>query len=181
MQSTVRLPKPQVINIDSPFFKGANPALDIRFSNQRADWDAFVASINDSLNSLDLEFRQVIDEWTGEEMYALVGVRFGPLISLAHGWQVNTRGDEIAQMATDYTPTEIAYFKSIVSDRVTQSSVLHNVYQVEQIMLAPHECYSISSLAALREVNSLKTNMTKAQAEAVLSSLVAKGWLLKSK
>lgn len=48
-------------------------------------------------------------------------------------------------------------------------------------MLAPHEAYSVSSLAALREVGSLKSNMTKSQAEAVLGSLVAKGWLLKSK
>ena len=48
-------------------------------------------------------------------------------------------------------------------------------------MLAPHEGYSVSSLVALREVNSLKTNMTKAQAEIVLGSFVAKGWLLKSR
>jgi len=48
-------------------------------------------------------------------------------------------------------------------------------------MLASNECYSLSSLTALREVNSLKTNMSKSQAEAVLNSLVAKGWLLKSK
>lgn len=48
-------------------------------------------------------------------------------------------------------------------------------------MLAPREAYSVSSLAALREVGSLKSSMTKSQAETVLASLVAKGWLLKSK
>jgi hypothetical protein len=48
-------------------------------------------------------------------------------------------------------------------------------------MLAPNEAYSVSSFAALREVNALKSNMTKAQAEIVLSSFVAKGWLLKSR
>lgn len=48
-------------------------------------------------------------------------------------------------------------------------------------MLAPREAYSVSSLGALREVNSLKTNMTKTQAEIVLGSFVAKGWLLKSR
>jgi hypothetical protein len=78
---------------------------------------------------------------------------------------VNTKDDEISQMAADYTPAEIAFFKAVV----------------ELIMLAPHESYSVSSLAALREVNSLKSNMTKTQAEVVLSSFVAKGWLLKSK
>jgi hypothetical protein len=53
--------------------------------------------------------------------------------------------------------------------------------QVEQIMLAPNSSYSISSLAALREVNALTSPMSKTQAESVLASFVAKGWLLKSK
>ncbi|EPQ58234.1 hypothetical protein GLOTRDRAFT_35587 [Gloeophyllum trabeum ATCC 11539] len=117
-------------------------------AEDRAAWDAFVAKVNDSLNDLDLEFRHLHDEQNGREMYALV----------------NRKGDEIAQLATDYTPTEIAYFKAIV----------------EQIMLAPHESFSVSSLAALREVNFLKANMTKTQAEVVLGSFVAKGWLVKS-
>jgi non-structural maintenance of chromosomes element 1 len=49
-------------------------------------------------------------------------------------------------------------------------------------MLAPNESYSLSSLAALREVNALKSksSMSKTQAEVVLGSFVAKGWLLKS-
>ncbi|KAI6005524.1 Nse1 non-SMC component of SMC5-6 complex-domain-containing protein [Pisolithus albus] len=114
--------------------KAANPVLDVRASDRREEWDAFVNRINDALNPLDLEFRHVLDEEAGEEMYAVV----------------NTRGDEIAQMATDYTPAEIAYFRAV-------------------------------SLAALREVNALKTSMTKSQAESVLGSLVARGWLLKSK
>lgn len=70
-------------------------------------------------------------------------------------------------MATDYTAGEIAYFKAIV----------------EQIMLAPRLSYSVSSLAALREVSEVKPklNMSKSQAETVLGSFVAKGWLLRSK
>jgi hypothetical protein len=50
-------------------------------------------------------------------------------------------------------------------------------------MLAPRESFSVSSLAALRELSAIKpkSNMTKTQAEVVLSSFVAKGWLLKSK
>ncbi|KAG2367530.1 Nse1 non-SMC component of SMC5-6 complex-domain-containing protein [Suillus spraguei] len=122
--------------------KAVNPTLDIRFSDKREDWDLFVISINNSLNSLDLEFRHLTDEQTGREMYAMV----------------NRKDDEIAQMATDYTPVEIAYFKAVV----------------EQIMLAPHEAYSVSSKFS-------QTNMTKAQAEIVLGSFVAKGWLLKSR
>ena len=47
-------------------------------------------------------------------------------------------------------------------------------------MLAPNESYSVSSLAALRETAALKSSMTKTQAEIVLASFVAKGWLNKS-
>jgi hypothetical protein len=47
-------------------------------------------------------------------------------------------------------------------------------------MLAPREAYSVSSMAALRELSAGKINMTKSQAEVVLASFVAKGWLLKS-
>lgn len=48
-------------------------------------------------------------------------------------------------------------------------------------MLAPNESYCVSSLAALREVQTLQTNMSKSQAEVVLGSFVANGWLHKSK
>ena len=47
-------------------------------------------------------------------------------------------------------------------------------------MLAPNESYCVSSLAALREVNHVQTTMTKSQAQHVLGSFVARGWLLKS-
>ncbi|KAK7014916.1 Non-structural maintenance of chromosomes element 1 [Favolaschia claudopus] len=124
--------------------------LDISHSGTREEWEAFVIKVNQALDPLDLEFRHLQEETTGREMYAIV----------------NRKGDEVAQMATDYTPTEIAFFKALV----------------DQIMSAPRESFSLSSLAALREVSVLKkSNMTKTQAEVVLSSFVAKGWLQKSK
>ncbi|TBU50898.1 Nse1 non-SMC component of SMC5-6 complex-domain-containing protein [Dichomitus squalens] len=129
--------------------KAANDTLDIQYRADRNSWDNFVTSINDALNPLDLEFAHLHDEVTGQEVYAVV----------------NRKGDEIAQMATDYSALEIAYFKAVL----------------EQIMLAPNESFCVSSLAALREVNSLKSNMTKSQAEATLHSFVAKGWLVKSR
>ncbi|KAI0362237.1 hypothetical protein OH77DRAFT_32714 [Trametes cingulata] len=129
--------------------KEANETLDIEYRDDRNSWDNFVTSVNEALNPLDLEFAHLHDEVSGKEMYAVV----------------NRKGDEIAQMATEYTPVEIAYFKAVL----------------EQIMLAPNESFCVSSLAALREVNSLKSNMTKSQAEATLGSFVAKGWLLKSR
>ncbi|THH14339.1 hypothetical protein EW146_g5971 [Bondarzewia mesenterica] len=111
-------------------------------------WDDFIVSVNNSINPLDLELAHLHDEVTGRQMYALV----------------NRKDDEVAQIATEYTPIEIAYFKMIV----------------EQIMLAPNESYSVSSFAALRESTNLRPSITKTQAENVLTSFVAKGWLLKS-
>jgi len=124
--------------------------VQILYSEDRDAWDAFVTEINTSLNPLDLEFAHVHDQETGQELYAMV----------------NRKGDEIAQVASEYSVVEIAYFKAVV----------------EQIMLAPHESYAVSSLAALREVNTLKqSKLTKSQAELVLTSFVARGWLNKSK
>ncbi|KAH9946016.1 Nse1 non-SMC component of SMC5-6 complex-domain-containing protein [Epithele typhae] len=130
--------------------KAANETLSIQYRDDRASWDTFVTSINDTLNLLDLEFAHLHDEGSGKELYAIV----------------NRKGDEIAQMATEYSALEIAYFKAVV----------------EQIMLAPNESFCVSSLAALRETNSLKTSsMTKSQAESTLGSFVANGWLVKSR
>ncbi|KAI0807463.1 Nse1 non-SMC component of SMC5-6 complex-domain-containing protein [Fomes fomentarius] len=129
--------------------KAANDTLNIDYREDRASWDSFVTKINDALNPLDLEFSRLHDEINGTEMYAVV----------------NRKGDEIAQMATEYSALEITYFKAVI----------------EQIMLAPNESFCVSSLAALREVNSLQSSMTKSQAEATLNSFVAKGWLVKSR
>jgi len=131
--------------------KAADDSVEFTYPASKIDWDAFLVKLNRSLDGLDLEFRHLLDENSGKEMHAVV----------------NRKGDHIAQMATDYSPAEIAYFKAII----------------EQIMLAPRESFSVSSLAALREVSALKpkSNMSKTQAEVILGSFVAKGWLLKSK
>ncbi|KAF8710906.1 Nse1 non-SMC component of SMC5-6 complex, partial [Rhizoctonia solani] len=79
---------------------------------------------------------------------------------------INTKQDAATMLATEYNATEIQYFKLIV----------------EQIMLADNEVFSIPATAALREVSQLQgKGITKAEAEHVLSSFVAKGWLMKSK
>ncbi|CCM02353.1 uncharacterized protein FIBRA_04448 [Fibroporia radiculosa] len=129
--------------------KGANDVVDIPFSNDRASWDTFLQGVNDTLDPLHLAIKTTHVQSNGQEICMLV----------------NAKSDDVAQVATDYTATEITYFKAVV----------------EQIMLAPHESYSVTSLAALREVGALKINMTKSQAEIVLSSFVANGWLTKSK
>ncbi|KAJ3763459.1 Nse1 non-SMC component of SMC5-6 complex-domain-containing protein [Lentinula raphanica] len=131
--------------------KAADQDLEIAYSNDPERWDNFVADVNVSLNDLDFEFKSIQDELNGKKLFALV----------------NRKDDELAQLATDYSAVEIAFFKAVV----------------EQIMLARNESYSVSSLAALREVSAgkEKINLTKSQAEVLLGSFVASGWLLRSK
>ncbi|KAE9399308.1 hypothetical protein BT96DRAFT_920250 [Gymnopus androsaceus JB14] len=131
--------------------KTADADVDVSYSDRDADWDSFIESVNTSLNDLDFEFKSVQDESSAKRLFAMV----------------NRKDDELAQVATDYNPIEITYFKAVV----------------EQIMLARNESFSVSSLAALREVSAgkEKMNLTKAQAEVLLGSFVANGWLLRSK
>jgi hypothetical protein len=96
----------------------SNNALNLPQSNDDKSWIAFMDRINGSIDKLELQLQTIHDELSGNEMCALV----------------NLKGDEIAQLATDYTPVEIAFFKAIV----------------EQIMLAPREAFSVSSIASLR-------------------------------
>ena len=49
------------------------------------------------------------------------------------------------------------------------------------IITAPNSSYCLSSMAALRESQSLKATFTKTHAERVLDTFVARGWLCKSK
>ncbi|KAG7092331.1 hypothetical protein E1B28_008692 [Marasmius oreades] len=125
--------------------------IEIPYTNTEESWDTFLKNVNNTINDLDLEFKGIQDELTGKRLFSLV----------------NRKDDETAQLATDFTPSEIIYFKAIV----------------EQIMSARNESFSLSSMVALGEVTALKgkINMTKTQAENVLASFVAKGWLLRSK
>jgi hypothetical protein len=83
-------------------------------------------------------------------------------------------------LATDYSPAEIAFFKAIVSHNQKPFQPTQFCSKVEQIMLAPREAFSVSSMAALRELTASKISITKANAEVVLTSFVSRGWLLKS-
>ncbi|KAJ4488115.1 Nse1 non-SMC component of SMC5-6 complex-domain-containing protein [Lentinula aciculospora] len=129
----------------------ADENIEVPYSNTEEAWDEFIQGVNTSLNDLDFEFKSIQDEFDGKRLFAMV----------------NRKDDELAQVATDYNAIEIMYFKAIV----------------EQIMLARNESFSVSSLAALREVSAgkEKINLTKAQADILLDSFVANGWLLRSK
>ena len=53
----------------------ADDSIELAQSRDKADWDAFVIKINKSLDNLDLEFRHLLDQSSGKEMYAVVGVQ----------------------------------------------------------------------------------------------------------
>ncbi|CAG8450490.1 6717_t:CDS:2 [Diversispora eburnea] len=109
----------------------------------------FMASINQKLNSIDMEFRKSHDETDGTPVWALV----------------NTNGDEISKLVTEYTAVEISYFKHLI----------------ELIVTADYEEFSVSSITALREASKLKTTITKSAAESLLQKFVEDKWLILSK
>ncbi|TRM57546.1 Nse1 non-SMC component of SMC5-6 complex-domain-containing protein [Schizophyllum amplum] len=129
----------------------AEEGLNLSYKDSREEWETVVKDVNNALNALDLQFVRQVEQTKGIPMWGIV----------------NMKGDEVAQVATDYSPVEIAYFKALV----------------EQIIMAPRNAFSISSFLALREINELKpkANMTKSQGEETLASFVNRGWLAKSK
>ncbi|KAL1745609.1 Nse1 non-SMC component of SMC5-6 complex-domain-containing protein [Schizophyllum fasciatum] len=131
--------------------KSADDGVNISYKDSREEWENVIKDVNNALNALDLQFVRQAEQAKGVPMWAMV----------------NMKGDEVAQVATDYSPVEIAYFKALV----------------EQIIMAPRNAFSISSFLALREINELKpkANMTKSQGEETLSSFVNRGWLVKSR
>jgi hypothetical protein len=52
----------------------SNNTLEIPVSKDKDSWNVFVAKINRSLDKLDLEFRQMHDQLSGKEMYAIVSI-----------------------------------------------------------------------------------------------------------
>ncbi|CAG8824817.1 35667_t:CDS:2, partial [Racocetra persica] len=99
----------------------------------------FVSTINQKLNLVDMEFRRSHDEDDGNPVWALV----------------NTNGDEIAKLATEYSPIEL-------------------------IVTADDDAFSASSIMALKEASKIKTPLTKSAAETLLQRFVDDKWLIQS-
>jgi len=81
----------------------------------------------------------------------------------------NLKSDDLAQLATEYTAAEIAFYKAII----------------EEIATSPNESFSVTSMVALKQlarakVGTGKDKMTRAHGEVLLESFVANGWLAKS-
>ncbi|CAG8548046.1 19156_t:CDS:2 [Cetraspora pellucida] len=112
------------------------------------EFQEFVSTINQKLNLVDMEFRRSHEEDDGNPVWALV----------------NTNGDEIAKLATEYSPVEISYFKRLI----------------ELIVTADDDAFSASSIMSLKEASKIKTPLTKSAAETLLQRFVDDKWLIQS-
>jgi len=111
------------------------------------DFGDFVAVINKEITDVDLALRRSVDQYNSSAIIALV----------------NTKGDEVAQLATTYTANEIAFFKRVL----------------ELIVTADNEAFALSSMAAIREGPRLKPPISQRDSEDLLNRLVADKWLMK--
>ncbi|KAJ3163452.1 hypothetical protein HDU86_000031 [Geranomyces michiganensis] len=107
---------------------------------------SFISEMNQTLDTYDMELRCAHAPDTGTAYYALV----------------NTNGDEVAQVATECSAVEIAYFKSLL----------------ELIMHADSDVYEVSSMEALAMASRIKPAFTKRDAEAFIERLVNGNWLV---
>lgn len=71
----------------------------IEVDYRASQYNNFVHEASTAISGLGLEVRRIVDEWTGKPLLAIV----------------NTKGDEIAQLATTYSPNEIGVVKRLVS------------------------------------------------------------------
>ncbi|KAJ1959144.1 hypothetical protein H4R35_007670, partial [Dimargaris xerosporica] len=102
--------------------------------------DAFIGHINSQLDCIHLELRSTQDETTGDRIWALV----------------NTKGDDIAKLATNYSPAELNAFKHVI----------------DLIVNAEDGNFSIASSVCLNETHRQLTSNTKMQTQDFLKQLV---------
>ncbi|KAI9498136.1 Nse1 non-SMC component of SMC5-6 complex-domain-containing protein [Zychaea mexicana] len=112
---------------------------------ERSEFAEFISDINAQINDIDLSLRRSRDERDGS-----------PLVGL-----VNTKEDEVAQIATKYTASEIAYFRQML----------------ELIVMADDEKNAVGSMAALRLGQSMKPPMSQKDTQTLIDRLVEDGWI----
>ncbi|KAJ1969655.1 hypothetical protein IWQ62_000482 [Dispira parvispora] len=114
-----------------------------------APLEEFLYAINRKLDPLSLELRRTQHQLTGDKVWALV----------------NTRGDDIAQLATHYSAGKLTAFKKLV----------------EAIMTAKDGNYCLGSTASLSLVQREgSSSMSKQLAQEFLGELVNDHWLVLS-
>ncbi|KAG0230948.1 hypothetical protein BGW42_000599 [Actinomortierella wolfii] len=118
------------------------------------DYDDFIDTLNEGLNSVEFEFRRAIDEVTGQ-----------PVLSLT-----NTNGQKIAQVATSYNPTELEYFKHLVDAIVNADDEAYCIGSKAALIEAGN---------LVNKENKVLT-LSKKDAEALLNRFVADQWFIRS-
>jgi hypothetical protein len=81
--------------------------------------------------------------------------------SVSPSFQINTKGDTIAQLATNFTPHEITYIKSVI----------------EKIVMAPNFAFCIGSKQSLDIAAKLSPPIPATKAEVICDKMVRSGWL----
>lgn len=133
-----------------------------------SDYDHFFTKVAKAIGLMGLEIRRCVDETKGTHIVGLVSVlalsSFLPRISCSlkgsDAKQVNTKGDEIAQLATTLTPHDITFVKMLI----------------KKIVKAPYEAFCVGSKEALDVASKLDPCITASKAEILLDKLVRQGW-----
>ncbi|KAG0171098.1 Non-structural maintenance of chromosomes element 1 [Apophysomyces sp. BC1034] len=111
----------------------------------KVDFAAFLTAINRQINEIDLALRRSHDEKDG---HAIIGL-------------VNTKDDEISQVATNYTASEITYVRQLI----------------ELIVMADDDDFAVKSMVAIRLGQKMKPPISQKDTEDLLDRLVRDEWL----
>lgn len=126
-------------------FKAATEAC--RVQHTAGGYVECIKKVNNALTVVNLEIRRMIDEQTEKHMLAIV----------------NTKADEIAELATQFTPHEIEFIKSLI----------------ENIFTAPRRAYCISSTVAISLGKDMDPELSSTKADILCKKLVSQGWITK--
>ncbi|KAI8136884.1 Nse1 non-SMC component of SMC5-6 complex-domain-containing protein [Fennellomyces sp. T-0311] len=112
---------------------------------EREDYVEFISTINHEISDIDMTLRRARDERDGSAIIALV----------------NTKEDEVAQIATTYTPSEITYFRQML----------------ELAVMADDEKYAVGSMVALRLGQQMKPPISQKDTQTLIDRLAEDGWI----
>ncbi|KAJ9609987.1 hypothetical protein H2200_006317 [Cladophialophora chaetospira] len=134
------------------------------------DLNDYVADANRRLSPLDLEIRSIFHQQTRERVYALV----------------NTTSDPLTQLATTYTPDEIAFVKNLLDAMFDGQN---NRGRKEAMCISGIDAIQVGQAKNRRQTANGDENATQPAAgvlsgrdvEALLRKLVDEAWLEKSR
>ncbi|KIV90383.1 hypothetical protein PV10_07692 [Exophiala mesophila] len=137
------------------------------------DLNRYVSQANDKVSPLDLEIRTTFHQRTREKVYALV----------------NTTSDAMTQLATSYTPDEIAFVKRMLDEMFDGR---HNTTRTEAMCLSGIDAIKLGRAPNNRRetqnadadnanTQSSLGSLSPKEAETLLDKLVQEDWLEKSR